>query len=261
MEKFCKDCKINWVLGGVLVLLIIAIFGQSWNEFLKHYDMFITGVIPIALGGVAVYYTIQALKLTREQSQLAQQQAHEATIINAWNVLTTPAPGSSGKKEAIETLAKAGKSLNGIDLSTKRNGGVVDLRGLDVSGCELNNSNWNGAILSGANFKHANLSRSNFENANLSDSDFTSARLVDVNFENVNLRNAILDTPFLNSGCRGRNEVIFKDCWVPIFSKIDTFRFPQFPQHPFSAWKVDFMRDENGEKKTHKNEKGQIDGY
>ena len=196
------------------------------NEWLKCYDMFITGLLPAAVGGFAVYLTIKALKETREnaqkqgedfKSQMAllekQVKIHERQeIANAWNILMP----NSGKKEAIETLAKAGKSLDVIDLSRDRHGGTVDLWGVDLSGCELNNSKWNGA----------DLREANFTGADLTNADFTGA----LYFE----------------------EAIFKDCWIVGETEGEAKEgFPFLPQ----GWKAEFVM-ENGKPKPHPNGKG-----
>jgi uncharacterized protein YjbI with pentapeptide repeats len=301
------------------------------NDWLKCYDMFITGVIPIAIGGVAVYCTVQALKETREnaesseeqtrkqlellqkQAEITEKQAHEATIINAWNVLTTPAPGNSGKKEAIETLAKAGKMLGGIDLSTERNGGVVELEELNVSGANLNDAKFNGkwdkeknkwengadllearfnnVRLFEADFRGANLEYAQFQDVDLRITNFNGARVGGVQFQDAwlsysSFRGANLAGAKFHSDCcavafheaivgsaefhganlsraqfaakDGSHPVIFlktvqfKDCWVHGKTEENaTQNFPILPQ----GWKAVLTGE------THKNEKGQINGY
>ena len=91
------------------------------------------------LAGVLSNFVVLVVSVVYMQLQIneAKKQAQDSAVINAWQILTTPAPGNSGKKEALETLVKAGKNLDGIDLSSKRNGEWVYLEGLNVAGVYL----------------------------------------------------------------------------------------------------------------------------
>ncbi len=127
-----------------------------------------------------------------------------------WTLLTTPAPGNSGKIEALEYLAKQGVSLTSIDLScramrgeetvTKSNGSKktkcerpVYLEGLDLSKKTLKKkADLSGANLSGANLRDANLSGANLDDVDLSDANLSDANLRDANLSGANLDDAKL---------------------------------------------------------------------
>jgi hypothetical protein len=81
----------------------------------------------------------------------------------------------------------------------------ADLRGANLSGADLDDSNFRGANLEGANLSNAsffctnfrganlegaNLSNANFEGADLTDANFEGADLTDTNFSNANLEGA-----------------------------------------------------------------------
>lgn len=131
-------------------------------------------------------------------------------IARSWQLLTTPAPGNSGKREALEYLNsrsmcisiidwcwKERTPLTGIDLSRDTHRGRVFLEEVDLSGADLSGSKFDGALLkranlsgadlsrvtaNGTNFAKANLSRSTIEWANLEGSNFAGADLTNANF-------------------------------------------------------------------------------
>ena len=117
----------------------------------------------------------------------------EQRIATAWQILANKAAGNSGKIEAIQFLAKQKKSLQGIDMSKKSNGGQVCLRGLDVSKATLGHkaylggANFEGAYLLGAGFEKAYLGVANFEKAVLQEAHFEKADLFGAHFEKADL--------------------------------------------------------------------------
>ena len=144
-------------------------------------------------------------------------------IARAWSILTTKAPGNSGKVNALEYLASQGVPLIGIDLSCLAMGGIelqedgeetcprpVYLEKLDLSKWEevlLENANLNyanlfkaklsgadlrRADLSGAKLRRADLSGAKLRRADLIDANLTSADLIDANLRRADLSGADL---------------------------------------------------------------------
>ena len=160
-------------------------------------------------------------RLDREEDlALAELDREEARIVSAWQLLTTKAPGNSGKIAAIEYLNKKGIQLVGIDLGVdEKDVGVfleranledAVLVSANLSRAEMAHSNFRNARLAGANLSYtssvgtdfhgaslvqANLSRSDLKDANFSESqvgaaDFSRARLINANFRNADLTGA-----------------------------------------------------------------------
>ncbi|WP_298958405.1 pentapeptide repeat-containing protein [uncultured Roseibium sp.] len=134
------------------------------------------------------------------------RERQEERIARSWQLATTPAPGNSGKREALEYLNsqygcfpdaivylfglrcwKERTPLQGIDMSASANGGQVFLQGVNLSGANLE-----GANLSGANLVSADLSKSNANNANLSGADLSRATITWAHLRSANLRGATL---------------------------------------------------------------------
>ena len=141
----------------------------------------------------------------------------EEAIARAWTTLTTPAPGNSDKREAMEYLAAQGVSLSGIDLSCERmgadwsfnlmrermecnaptaltrlslpprNGQGAVLRGANLSGSDLRVADLRQAIL-----VETNLFRALFASADLRSANFADANLRDANLYLANLEGAFI---------------------------------------------------------------------
>jgi Pentapeptide repeats (8 copies) len=137
----------------------------------------------------------------------------EERTARAWQLLTTDAPGNSGKREALEYLnrddglfclngsclirLKERTPLAGIDLSTTRPKPGKYLPGLNLAGANLFQANFAGADLENANFAGARLGQTSFANANLEDADFTGAYLGEADFSNASLDEAEFENAFL----------------------------------------------------------------
>jgi len=109
----------------------------------------------------------------------------KAELARGWTLLTTPAPGNSGKVEAIEYLASKRQPLDGIDLSCETIGGIetnaqgeavcVDapyLNSIDLSKATLGRR----VSLKGANLSGASLERADLSGAHLTNADFNNAQ-------------------------------------------------------------------------------------
>ncbi|MCC0081230.1 MAG: pentapeptide repeat-containing protein [Rhodobacter sp.] len=130
----------------------------------------------------------------------------DEAIARAWSILTTPATGNSGKREAMEYLASQGVSLRGVDLSCERMGGhwidrygVVECQGaVDLTGLRLSAPGDGPSDLSSANLAGADLTSARFplgselSNADLSHSHLMGAQLSGTALSGSNLRNADL---------------------------------------------------------------------
>lgn len=150
-----------------------------------------------------------------------RQTRRDEAINRAWSILTTPATGNSGKREALEYLASQGVSLMGIDLSCEKMGGgwdpvekdceipvylsgltlsklsngAIDLLGANLSGAfledaELQNADLWGANLEGTVLWAADLRGASLEEAQMSGVDLSYARLSGANLREAELSNA-----------------------------------------------------------------------
>jgi chaperonin GroEL len=92
--------------------------------------------------------------------------------------------------EALETLNQ-NKSNELFSLMRSVNlDPIKDLRGQDLSRCDLSNLNFSGVDLRSTNFEHAKLNNSIFRNAKLDNANFNSADLTDTIFTGASLDNA-----------------------------------------------------------------------
>ena len=158
------------------------------NPLVRGYLEFI-GVFVAIIGLAAVFYELNE----------AREQRLDETIVRHWTIITTKAPGSSGKVDALEYLARQEdpEPLEGIDLSCKNMGGIETRNGIEI--CprptylrDLDLSPDVGNSTSGANLKKANLS-----NTDLTGADLTQAILEDANFRNAILTDVDFDRAIL----------------------------------------------------------------
>ena len=104
-------------------------------------------------------------------------------IVRAWSILTTPAPGNSGKVNALEYLASQGVPLIGIDLSCSAMDGI-ERQGNSKEPCsrpvyleKLDLSRWEEVLLENANLRYANISGADFMAVNLSFAFFNFSKI------------------------------------------------------------------------------------
>jgi uncharacterized protein YjbI with pentapeptide repeats len=184
-----KTCwgKFEELLSKKAIILILASFAFGFYIFpnsndnkdtWKHHIFEIIGVIAIPLA------------LMHERNEMHQQLKilEKQEILNSWMIINTRTPGSGGKKDALEFLAKKGENLQGIDLSSETHGGSVLLQGLDLSEenighkVNLSGAKFNGAILYDVKFDGANLNHTIFNNATLDGATFKNATLNGMKF-------------------------------------------------------------------------------
>lgn len=119
---------------------------------------------------VIIFATVTAVVLGAIEFYQARRDREAEGIARNWAILTTPAPGNSGKKQAIEYLVSRGEPLQNIDLSCARWGGEKtrkDKDGKDETYCDRGtylvglSIGDMGAILNGANLNWANLYQAN----------------------------------------------------------------------------------------------------
>ena len=161
----------------------------------------------------------------------------EERQVRAWQLVTTIAPGNSGKKEALEYLnredglfcfeslrvildwfhdekdikclfsLKSRVPLVGINLSLSANNAVDDsssnltgvfLAGVDLREAILMKAKLSGAFLSRADFRGANLFEADLSAANLEDADLGGANLSAANLSFADLSDADLSDADLN---------------------------------------------------------------
>lgn len=126
-------------------------------------------------------------------------------IARSWQLLTTSAPGNSGKREALAYLNsrsmcisiidwcwKERTPLTGIDLSRDTHRGRVFLEEVDLSGADLSGAKFDGALLKRANFSGANLTDASINDADLERADLSKAKMVSANLESSNFTDADL---------------------------------------------------------------------
>lgn len=128
---------------------------------------------------VIIFATVTAVVLGAIEFYQARRDREAEGIARNWAILTTPAPGNSGKKQAIEYLVSRGEPLQNIDLSCARWGGEKtrkDKDGKDETYCDRGtylvglSIGDMGAILNGANRTGANLSGADFTDAEITQS-------------------------------------------------------------------------------------------
>ncbi|MET1410719.1 pentapeptide repeat-containing protein [Roseibium sp. HPY-6] len=124
------------------------------------------------------------------------RERQDERIARSWQLLTTPAPGNTGKRKALEYLNsqygclpatigeeekpwcwKTRTDLQGIDLSSKTHRGAVDLFRVDLRGAWLRGANLSGADFTNALLSNAIVHGTNLSRANLSAADLTEAEL------------------------------------------------------------------------------------
>jgi len=120
--------------------------------------------------------------------------------VRAWQLVTTSAPGNSGKISALEYLLSIGEPLNGIDLSVKTGKEGTYLRRVRLSDAELVSANFSGADLRRANLSGANLGKANLSDADLEEAILSNATLLNTIFAETKLEGANL------SGAKGLNQ-------------------------------------------------------
>lgn len=143
-------------------------------------------------------------------------------LTNAWQLVTTKAPGNSGKREALEYLNKAQESLptailkslnnhlgweldtqyferidkkrtvlDGIDLSV-RIGAEGYLEKLNLTNAKLVQANFSGASLIKSSLSRSNLSKINLSKTNLLEADLYKSLLYEADLSSSNLTAANL---------------------------------------------------------------------
>jgi uncharacterized protein YjbI with pentapeptide repeats len=114
-----------------------------------------------------------------------------------WEIVARPAPGNSGKTQALEYLHRQGVPLHGINLSCERNAGEwkarktahhqfdvqdciggVYLKHAELPGANLRTANLRGVAMDGAKIKGTDLGAANLRGASLAGADLRSASLV-----------------------------------------------------------------------------------
>ena len=169
---------------------------RGWWEWIER-GVLLGTLASVVLGGISFW--------------IDQNVRRQAAIAQAWQLVTTPAVGNSGKRPALEFLVAEGISLAGMDLSCQVMGGVLDLEGLaapsctkyiylrdvNLTGADLAYADLSGVDLRGANFRGANLNGAVFAGAYLVEADFSDSYALLSDFSNADLSNAIMQQAFL----------------------------------------------------------------
>lgn len=134
------------------------------------------------------------------------RERQDERIARAWQLITTPASGNSGKVGALEYLNsqygcvpsnwplpwadrcwKESTSLTGIDLSQPEDKPGTYLRFIQLPEADLTLAILSGATLEGANFRSSTLYGADLEAANLQGGDLHGATLTEANFNGAYL--------------------------------------------------------------------------
>ena len=205
----------EWFERIVLMATLISIGLGTWAFLIDYEDRKQARAV-----NAATLEEIKASQLARElerkvnEATLAEiedsrETRREDAIARAWSLLTTPATGNSGKREALEYLAGQGVSLTGIDLSCAKMGGGWDaekkkcdnpvyLVGLTLKApagqqVDLHGAHLEGADLWGAHLEKADLWQAHLEGANLRRADLEGADLWEAHLEGADLWKAHLE--------------------------------------------------------------------
>ncbi len=177
---------------------------KSWVTFWLEKLAVLATVAGIGFG-------VSSLRAIEEEREAREEERK----IWYWTLLATPAPGNSGKIEALQYLASNGTPLRSIDLSCRAMRGgetvvgecerPVYLEGLDLSkktlgrSAEFFSADLSYANLSGANLHRVNLSDVYLIGANLSGANLSDSYLRGANLSNANLHRAHLIDTYLGS--------------------------------------------------------------
>ena len=158
----------------------------------------ITAIIALVVG---IFAWIE----TRKSNELAREAIDDSRIAQSWQIVTTRAPGSSGKKQALERLYASGEALQGVDLSCRTMGGWDDEKQKCVSRTNLQDltlaktEGGTRANLSDVNFSHAYMGGATLTGADMELANFTVAFMGDATLTGANMWAEKLDSRFHGS--------------------------------------------------------------
>lgn len=136
-----------------------------------------------------VFSQYKQLEIWTEESNTRK----EERTARAWQIVTTIAPGNSGKKWALQYLANvAHEKLSGVNVSRDLHGGRVYLGNVTLTHSVIDDANFEGAIAENSNFSHSNCESSDFSASELNGAYFVAANLGGANFSDANMLGAIL---------------------------------------------------------------------
>ena len=216
------------------------------------------GPTAIDLWGLRI--AVIALTLSTAAFLLDYNDRVEERTVRAWQLLTTPAPGNSGKIQALEYLnredglicgewtrplqvwreewvkteclltLKARTPLVGIDLSSGNNGTPDnpndDPQGAYLLGVNLNGANLRGADLRNVSLTHAelflaDLSAANLRGADLTDAILRGAVLTDADLTDADLSGALyLTQEQLNTACGDKDTKLPDGLTIPMCDEV-----------------------------------------
>ncbi len=223
----------NLVVIGILLTISVIII--LW---------YVKGIILIRWFEVgAICIGLFTLYHQYREFQLANIEREQETIARAWQILTTVAPGNSGKREALELLSNKGISLRSIDLSCQKHGTLLSLSSNGFNKDKnFNHNRCQGAVyLYGLNL-HVNklhnknyvtdITGSRFQYANLENGNFSDVIINEVDFSYTNLRNSIfiytnskIKDHLENVNFTGANLINVEFSNIDVFSKGNPARF------------------------------------
>lgn len=205
----------EWFERIVLMATLVSIGLGTWAFLIDYEDRKQARAV-----NAATLEEIKASQIARElerkvnaatlaEIEEGRKARADEAIARAWSLLTTPATGNSGKREALEYLAAQGVSLTGVDLSCAKMGGGwdaekktcetrVDLAGLTLKapagqGVDLNGAHLEGAELWGAHLEGAELLGAHLEGAWLEGAHLQGAMLWRAHLEEARLWRAHLE--------------------------------------------------------------------
>ena len=223
---------------------------QSLDSF-NHLSLII-GTLTLFFAFFAYRGVKKQINYQKDQIKMMHEEAIKNDISRAWEIIGRRAAGNSGKKEALETLAKHNVPLVGINMSAEHHGGSVYLAGLNLTGVNLTGADFSGAHLSNASFTNCFIIETNFSKTHIVNAKFNNNTQGNNNFHrsflcNTKFVSGIFENNNLNESYLGRSSFanlrisdidlskidknanpIFKDC----YTSIHTNKELQFKYNP-----------------------------
>jgi hypothetical protein len=111
-----------------------------------------------------------------------------ARVREAWRLVSQPAAGNAGKRDALMYLHRKGEYLVQLNMSDRYNGAETFLADLHLTWADLIKSDFSGSLLHRADLSHdllnqVNFSRAHMQCASLSGADLTGAVLNDADLQ------------------------------------------------------------------------------
>jgi len=195
-----RDFNESWMLDDPLIPFRRALFRTiallSWP--IRHPHRTVKELEPWGILAAVVGLILAVATFWVDYTERVEERT-----VRAWQLLTTKAPGNSGKIAALEYLnsedgfcllgtCKERTTLFGIDLSVDGDEPGAFLFGANLREADLFQANLRGAYLIRANLSSANLRKANLSNALLDDAILSNTQLMWADLRGADLHGANL---------------------------------------------------------------------